>query len=124
VTGQYQFTHAAGYEGGVVLTNAIFRLPRKADYTYLPWCTYTDPSLASIGMNEKRATAAGVTYSVWKEEFRDNDRSLAEGEETGVLKMLLDERERPIGVQIFGLHAGQFDADDQFLLPFYVLVKT
>jgi pyruvate/2-oxoglutarate dehydrogenase complex dihydrolipoamide dehydrogenase (E3) component len=107
VTGQYQFTHAAGYEGGVVLTNAIFRLPRKTDYTYLPWCTYTDPSLASIGMNEKRAAGAGIAYSVWKEEFRENDRSLAEGEETGVIKMLLDERERPIGVQIFGLHAGE-----------------
>ena len=53
VTGTYQFTHAAGYEGGIVLSNAIFHFPRKADYTYLPWVTYTDPELASIGMNEK-----------------------------------------------------------------------
>ena len=43
VSGGFQFTHAAGYEGGIVVSNAIFRLPRKADYTYLPWCTYTDP---------------------------------------------------------------------------------
>ena len=82
-TGSYQFTHAAGYEGGIVLGNAILHLPRKVDYTYLPWCTYTDPELASIGMNEKRAAAAGISYSVWTEEFRTNDRSLAEGEETG-----------------------------------------
>lgn len=107
VTGQYQFTHAAGYEGGVVITNAVFRIPRKTDYTYFPWCTYTDPSLASIGMNEKRASEAGIPYSVWREEFRNNDRSLAEGEETGVLKMLLDEEERPLGVQILGPHAGE-----------------
>ena len=85
-TGSYQFTHAAGYEGGIVLSNAILHLPRKADYTYLPWCTYTDPELASIGMNEKRAAAAGIPYSVWTEEFRTNDRSLAEGEETGKIK--------------------------------------
>lgn len=48
VTGANLFTHAAGYEGGIVVSNAIFHLPRKADYTYLPWCTYTDPELASI----------------------------------------------------------------------------
>ena len=107
VTGQYQFTHAAGYEGGIVISNAIFHLPRKADYTYLPWCTYTDPELASIGMNEKAAEAAGVEYSVWTEEFKNNDRSLAEGEEVGKIKMILDEKEKPIGVQILGPQAGE-----------------
>ncbi|MBW2484146.1 MAG: FAD-dependent oxidoreductase, partial [Deltaproteobacteria bacterium] len=106
ITGQYQFTHAAGYEGGIVVSNAIFHLPRKADYTFLPWCTYTSPELASIGMNEKTAAAAGIKYSVWIEEFRNNDRSLAEGEETGKIKMLLDEKEKPIGIQILGLHGG------------------
>jgi len=90
-----------------VLSNAILHLPRKADYTYLPWCTYTDPELANIGMNEKRATAAGISYSVWTEEFRTNDRSLAEGEETGKIKLLLDENEKPIGIQILGPHAGE-----------------
>jgi len=105
-TGAYQFTHAAGYEGGIVLSNAILHLPRKVDYTYLPWCTFTDPELASIGMNEKRATVAGISYSVWIEEFKMNDRSLAEGEETGKIKLLLDEKEKPIGVQILGPNAG------------------
>ena len=52
VNGGFQFTHAAGYEGGIVISNAIFRLPRRVDYTWLPWVTYTDPELASIGMNE------------------------------------------------------------------------
>lgn len=106
VTGMYQFTHAAGYEGGIVVSNAIFHLPRKADYTFLPWCTYTDPELASIGMNEATAKEKGIDYSVWTEEFRANDRSLAEGEGTGKIKMLLDEHEKPIGVQILGNRAG------------------
>lgn len=106
VTGQYLFTHAAGYEGGIVIRNAIFHLPSKVDYTNLPWCTYTDPELASIGLNEKRAQAAGMKYSVWTEPFRSNDRSLAEGEEVGLIKLLLDEKERPLGVQILGPHAG------------------
>ena len=106
INGGFQFTHAAGYEGGIVISNAIFRLPRKVDYTFLPWCTYTDPSLGSIGMNEKSAAAAGIKYNVWTEEFKDNDRSLAEGETIGKIKMLLDEKEKPIGVQILGPHAG------------------
>lgn len=107
VTGQYLFTHAAGYEGGIVIRNAIFHLPAKADYTNLPWCTYTDPELASIGLNEKAAQAAGLTYSVWTEPFRNNDRSLAEGEEVGLIKLLLDKKERPLGAQILGPHAGE-----------------
>ena len=111
VTGGYQFTHAAGYEGGVVVTNAVFHLPRKVDYTYLPWCTYTDPELASIGINEKAAQDAGIKYSVWAEDFRGNDRSLAEGEATGKIKMLLNEKEKPIGVQILGPRAGDLLAE-------------
>ncbi|GBD98194.1 mercuric reductase [bacterium BMS3Abin07] len=107
VTGANQFTHAAGYEGGVVVTNAIFHLPRRVDYTYLPWCTYSEPELASIGMNEKRARAGGLEYSVWTEEFKANDRALAEGEGIGRIKLLLDSEERPLGVQILGLHGGE-----------------
>jgi pyruvate/2-oxoglutarate dehydrogenase complex dihydrolipoamide dehydrogenase (E3) component len=106
VTGTHQFTHAAGYEGSIVVSNAIFHLPRKADYTYLPWCTYTQPELASIGMNEKRAKAAGIEYDLWMEEFKDNDRSLAEGERVGKIKMLLNRKGKPIGVQILGPRAG------------------
>ena len=111
VNGGFQFTHAAGYEGGIVISNAIFRLPRKADYTYMPWCTYTDPPLGNIGMTEKMARAAGVNYTVWTEEFKDNDRSQAEGEKTGKIKMILNEKEKPIGVQILGSHAGDLLAE-------------
>ena len=105
INGGFQFTHAAGYEGGIVVSNAIFRLPRKVDYTFLPWCTYTDPPLGSIGMNEKSAAEAGIDYRVWTEEFKDNDRSLAEGETVGKIKMILNEKEKPIGIQILGPHA-------------------
>jgi pyruvate/2-oxoglutarate dehydrogenase complex dihydrolipoamide dehydrogenase (E3) component len=111
VNGGYQFTHAAGYEGGIVISNAIFRLPRKADYTYMPWCTFTDPPLGNIGMNEKMARQAGIDYKVFSEEFKDNDRSVTEGETIGKIKMILDEKEKPIGVQILGPHAGDLLAE-------------
>jgi len=106
VGGGFQFTHAAGYEGGIVISNAIFHLPRKTNYTNLPWCTFTDPPLGSIGMNEQMARAAGINYQIWTEDFKDNDRSLAEGELRGQIKMILDEKEKPIGVQILGPGAG------------------
>jgi len=124
VNGGFQFTHAAGYEGGIVVSNAIFHLPRKVDYTFLPWCTYTDPELSSIGMNEKSATAAGLEYSVWEEVFKDNDRSLAEGERSGRIKMLLDRKEHPIGVQIFGPRAGDLISEWVAMLNGRVKLST
>jgi len=107
VLGRYQFTHAAGYEGGIVIANAVFRLPRKADYTWLPWCTYTDPELAGVGMGEKQATAQGLEHTVWEESFADNDRALAEGGSAGKIKLILDRKEKPLGVQVAGIHAGE-----------------
>lgn len=79
VNGKYLFTHAADYEGSIILGNAILHLPRKADFTNLTWCNYTEPELANIGMNETMAKATGIEYTIWTEEFRTNGRSLAEG---------------------------------------------
>ncbi|BBO84445.1 mercuric reductase [Desulfosarcina ovata subsp. sediminis] len=111
VNGGFQFTHAAGYEGGIVVSNAVLHLPRKVDYTWLPWCTYTDPELASIGMNERRARAAGIDCTVLTESFRANDRALTEGETDGRIKLILDKKEKPLGVQILGPRAGDLIAE-------------
>jgi pyruvate/2-oxoglutarate dehydrogenase complex dihydrolipoamide dehydrogenase (E3) component len=58
-------------------------------------------------MNENATKEAGLRYSVWTEEFRMNDRALAEGEGLGRIKLVLDEKDKPLGVQILGLHAGE-----------------
>ncbi len=70
VNGVFPFTHVAGYEAGMALSNAVLRLPRKADYAKVPWCTYTDPEVASIGLNEKRAKSAGVEYRTLEAAFQ------------------------------------------------------
>ncbi len=106
VTGGYQFTHVAGYEAGIAMINAVMRLPVKVDYGQIPWCTYLDPEVASIGFNEKRAREAGRQYTLHKEDFRNNDRALAEGEAGGFIKLLVGKKGVPIGVQIVGFHAG------------------
>ncbi|MEN6447261.1 MAG: NAD(P)/FAD-dependent oxidoreductase [Syntrophaceae bacterium] len=107
INGVMPFTHVAGYEGGIALTNAVLRLPRKADYAKIGWCTYTDPEVASIGLNEKRALKEGTKYHVLEERFDDNDRALAEGEPAGKIKMLVSPKGTLLGCQIIGAHAGE-----------------
>ncbi|MDP2123220.1 MAG: FAD-dependent oxidoreductase, partial [Parvibaculum sp.] len=55
VAGGLQFTHVAGYHAGIVIRNALFRVPAKADHTSIPWVTYTDPELAHVGETETEA---------------------------------------------------------------------
>ncbi len=107
VNGQFPFTHVAGYEASTALTNIVLRVPRKSDYSKVAWCTYTDPEVASIGLNEKRARADNIEYKVLEENFIENDRALAEGEELGKIKLLLDTKGKLIGCQIIGPHAGE-----------------
>ncbi len=107
VNGVLPFTHVAAYEAGIALSNAVLRLPRKADYAKVPWCTYTDPEAASVGLNEKRAQAAGVAYRVLMTPFSEVDRALAEGETEGKIKVLVTPSGRLLGCQIAGHHAGE-----------------
>jgi pyruvate/2-oxoglutarate dehydrogenase complex dihydrolipoamide dehydrogenase (E3) component len=107
VNGQLPFTHVAGYEAGIALTNAVLRLPRRADYNKIGWCTYTDPEVASIGLNEKRAKKENIEYRLWEEPFADNDRALAEGEAGGKIKLLTTPAGRLLGCQIIGAQAGE-----------------
>jgi hypothetical protein len=107
VNGRLPFTHIAGYEAGIALTNAILRLPRKADYGKIGWCTYTDPEVASIGLNEKRAKKDSIEYRLWEENYADNDRAQAEGETKGKIKLLVSPGGKLLGCQIIGAHAGE-----------------
>lgn len=111
VTGKYQFTHAAGYEGGVVITNAIMGLPRKVNYQWMPRCTYSDPEFAVIGKTEKELQAEGQTYSVWTEDFKNNDRAQAEDAVAGKIKLLLSSKGKPLGVHIVGRNGGDLLAE-------------
>lgn len=106
VLGKWMFTHAAGHEGGVALTNAVARLPRKAEYTFMPKVTYCDPELATLGMGEAEAAKAGLDATVQVERFQDNDRALADGTPAGLVKLLVDKHGKVAGVRIFGPRAG------------------
>ena len=106
VNGVLPFTHVAGYEAGIALSNAVLHLPRRVDYTRIGWCTYTDPEVASIGLNEKRAHKDGIQYRVIEEPYEDNDRALAEGMPEGKIKVIVTTDGRLLGCQIIGARAG------------------
>jgi pyruvate/2-oxoglutarate dehydrogenase complex dihydrolipoamide dehydrogenase (E3) component len=106
VNGQYLFTHVAGGEGSFVIRHAALGLPGTYSYSKTPWCTYTDPELASVGYNEKRAREAGLDYQVLNTGFHENDRAQAEGKTEGKIKILMDRKERLLGTQIAGYDGG------------------
>lgn len=107
VAGGFQFTHMAGYHAGIVIRNALFKLPAKTDHTAVPWVTYTEPELAHVGLSELMAKDRGVTVKVLCWPLADNDRAQAERETGGFVKALVDGRGRIKGATIVGQHAGE-----------------
>ncbi|HEB78903.1 MAG TPA: dihydrolipoamide dehydrogenase [Rhodospirillales bacterium] len=110
VTGGYQFTHMAAYHAGIVIRNALFKLPAKADHSAVPWVTYTSPELAHVGLNEEQAKKrhGGVRGAVrvlrWP--FAENDRAVAEGKTDGLVKAVVTPKGRILGASILGANAG------------------
>lgn len=106
--GGYLFTHVAEYDARIAALNARLPFPvLKADYSNVPWCTYLDPEVASVGMNETMAKKAGIDYKVYKYDFAHLDRALAEGAASGFVKILTDAKRKLVGAQIIGPHAGE-----------------
>ncbi len=106
VCGPYPFTHMAEYQAGVVISNAVFRLPKKADYRVVPWVTYTDPELARVGLSEQQARERGIEPTVLRFDFKGIDRVLTDVETGGIYK-LVTHKGRILGASILGPHAGE-----------------
>ena len=106
VAGGPQFTHIANYHAGIVIRNALFRLPAKVDYRALPWVTYTDPELAQVGPTEASARAGGEKVRVLRWSFVENDRAQTERDTEGLVKVVLGRSGRVLGASILGVGAG------------------
>lgn len=101
------FTHVAGHQAGLVIRNALFRLPVSFDTRALPWVTYCDPELAQIGLTEEAARRQHGDVVVTHQPAAGNDRARAERHEEGFLKVVSDRRGRVLGVTIVGAQAGE-----------------
>jgi pyruvate/2-oxoglutarate dehydrogenase complex dihydrolipoamide dehydrogenase (E3) component len=107
VAGGLQFTHVAGWHGGLVIRNALFRLPVDAAPKAIPWVTYTDPELASVGLGEAAAREQVHAVEVARWPFAENDRARAERRTEGLVKVIVGRRGRILGAAIAGAHAGE-----------------
>jgi pyruvate/2-oxoglutarate dehydrogenase complex dihydrolipoamide dehydrogenase (E3) component len=107
VAGGYQFSHVAGYQAGIVIRNALFRLPAKSDMTAVPWVTYTAPELSQVGLTENEARKKYSDIKILSGNFKENDRAQAEHQTDGLIKVVTTGKGKIIGCGIAGAHAGE-----------------
>ncbi len=107
VTGGMQFTHMAGYHAGLIIRQVLLGLPARERTDHIPWCTYTQPELAQVGLTEKAARERhGGNLEVVRFEYAHNDRAIAERKTAGLIKVMVV-RGRPVGASIAGAQAGE-----------------
>jgi pyruvate/2-oxoglutarate dehydrogenase complex dihydrolipoamide dehydrogenase (E3) component len=114
VAGPFQFTHTASHQAWYAAVNALFGSLKKfrADYSVIPWATFTDPEVARVGLNETEAREKGIAHEVTTYGIDDLDRAIADEEAHGVVKVLTAPgSDRILGVTIAGEHAGDLIAE-------------
>ncbi|MEO1193018.1 MAG: FAD-dependent oxidoreductase [Pseudomonadota bacterium] len=105
--GGLQFTHLAGAHAGVLIKSIAFRLPARADRLVVPRVTYTDPELATVGLSEEQALAAGQEIDILRWSFHENDRAQTERATGGFAKVITTKKGKILGASILGHHAGE-----------------
>lgn len=106
VIARFNFTHMAGYEAVIAARNALLPLASKADWRVVPWCTFTAPEVARVGMTEAEARRQSDAVTVLRSRFGEVDRALCDGESEGFCKLVAI-RGRLVGAHIVGPHAGE-----------------
>jgi len=110
VAGPYQFTHTASHQAWYAAVNALFGGVRrfKADYSVIPWATFTDPEVARVGLNETEAKERRIPYEVTTYGLEELDRAIADEAAHGLVKVLTKPgTDRILGAAIAGEHAGE-----------------
>jgi pyruvate/2-oxoglutarate dehydrogenase complex dihydrolipoamide dehydrogenase (E3) component len=104
----WKFTHAADAAAQIVVQNALFKGRRKLSSLIMPWCTYTYPEIAHVGMYERDARSKGLEVDVFKVNMDENDRALTDGESLGFVKVMVRKgTDRILGATIVSAHAGE-----------------
>ena len=105
--GQLQFTHAANYYAGLVIRNALFRMPVHVNNSAVPWVTYTEPELAHTGLTEAQALARQIKIRITRWPYHDNDRAQTERDTHGHIKVITTRKGKIVGATIVGAQAGE-----------------
>lgn len=117
IAGPYQFSHMAEYQAVVAVGNALFPFKRKVNYDAVPWCTFTDPEVARVGLTEDEAKVKYKDIKVYRSTYSGNDRAVTDLEERGLAKVITDKRGYILGAHIVGSGAGE-------IIHEYVLAKS
>jgi len=110
VAGPYQFTHMASFQAWFASLNAMLGglWRSKTNYNVVPWATFTDPEVARVGLSEAEAIERNIVYELTRYEMEHHDRSLADGEAHGFIKILTAPgKDKILGVTIVGHHASE-----------------
>jgi pyruvate/2-oxoglutarate dehydrogenase complex dihydrolipoamide dehydrogenase (E3) component len=104
----WKFTHAADAAAKIAVQNALFGGRRRLSSLVMPWCTYTDPELAHVGLSEAEAAARGVEVDRYVTPLAKVNRAVTDGEPEGFVKVLVRKgSDRIVGATIVGSHAGE-----------------
>jgi len=104
----YQFTHAADFMARIVIQNALFKGRKASTSLVIPWCTYTSPEIAHVGLYEGQAREQGIAVDTFLQEFHDVDRAVLDGEESGFVKVHVKKgTDTIVGATIVASHAGE-----------------
>ncbi len=90
ITGPYQFTHIASHQAWFAAVNALFGKIKKfkVDYSVIPWCTYTDPEIARVGINEQEAREQGIRFEATTFPLEELDRAITDRSNIGFIKVI------------------------------------
>ncbi len=122
VTGRYLFTHMADFQARIVVRNILMPvqlLRQKANYSVVPWCTYTDPEIARVGLSEDEAKTRGIEFDRFEKKMTEVDRAVVESADAGFAKVLVKRgSDKILGVTIVAEHAGEL------LQPFVLAMSS
>jgi len=107
ICSQYQFTHAADFMARIVIRNALFFGRAKVSALTIPWCTYTEPEVAHVGLYAKEAEEQGIAIDTFTREMGDVDRAILEGRTNGLVKVHVRKgKDEILGATVVASHAG------------------
>ena len=107
VASRYQFTHAADAQARIVIQNALFKGRAKASALTIPWCTYTTPEVAHVGLYEKEAREKGLEVDTLTIQMNTVDRAILDGADEGFLRLHLKKgTDQILGATLVAEHAG------------------
>jgi len=107
VASRYQFTHAADAMARIVLQNALFFGRKRASGLVIPWCTYTDPEIAHVGLYAHEATERGLSFTTLTVPLAGVDRAILDGDTEGFARAHVDRKGRILGITLVSRHAGE-----------------